>query len=96
VQDLLAGFNLPKVLVWPALAYNVIAAFLLVVNRHVIIVTRSLALYCIATSVFHLVPSDPWQMSIFIKNWAIAGGLLMFSGQVCANTPSSQRQENVS
>jgi putative oxidoreductase len=80
-QALLAGFGLPKLLIWPAFAYNLIAALLLVANRHVILVTRSLALYCIVTSVFHLIPSDPWQMSIFVKNWAIAGGLLMFSGQ---------------
>jgi putative oxidoreductase len=34
------------------------------------------ALYCAVTSVFHWVPTDPWQMSIFVKNWAIAGGCL--------------------
>lgn len=79
-QSLLAGFGLPELLIWPALAYNLIAAILLVANRHVVIVARSLALYCLVTSVFHLIPSDPWQMSIFVKNWAIAGALLMFSG----------------
>ena len=31
------------------------------------------------TSVFHFIPDDPWQMSIFVKNWAIAGGLLVLS-----------------
>ena len=36
----------------------------------------ALAAYCALTSVFHLVPDDPWQMSIFVKNWAIAGGCL--------------------
>jgi putative oxidoreductase len=34
------------------------------------------AAYCAATSLFHLQPQDGWQMSIFVKNWAIAGGLL--------------------
>jgi len=38
-----------------------------------------LAAYCVVTSVFHFIPSDGWQMSIFIKNWAIAGGLLALS-----------------
>lgn len=28
---------------------------------------------------FHFVPSDPWQMSIMIKNWAIAVGCLILA-----------------
>ena len=36
----------------------------------------ALAVYAAATSVFHLRPDDPWQMTIFVKNWAIAGGCL--------------------
>ena len=39
-------------------------------------VALSLAAYCAVTSVFHFIPGDPWQMSIFVKNWAIAGGCL--------------------
>jgi putative oxidoreductase len=35
-----------------------------------------LAGYCALTSLFHYIPSDGWQMSIFVKNWAIAGGCL--------------------
>ena len=35
-----------------------------------------LAVYCGFTSIFHFIPADPWQMSIFVKNWAIAGGCL--------------------
>jgi putative oxidoreductase len=33
------------------------------------------------TSWFHLLPDDPWQMSIFVKNRAIAGGLLVLASQ---------------
>ena len=36
----------------------------------------ALAAYCAATSAFHFIPGDGWQMSIFVKNWAIAGGCL--------------------
>ena len=32
------------------------------------------------TSVFHYLPDDPWQVTIFVKNWAIAGGLLVLAG----------------
>ena len=79
VQTLLNNLNLPEWLVWPAMAFNAVAAILLVVDRHIRLTARLLALYCVGTSFFHLVPSDPWQMSIFVKNWAISGGLLILA-----------------
>lgn len=39
-------------------------------------VALALAAYCAITSLFHFIPADPWQMTIFVKNWAIAGGCL--------------------
>lgn len=77
--ELLDRFALPAFLVWPAAAYNLIAALLLASGIQIIAVARSLAAYCIVTSAFHFIPSDGWQMSIFVKNWAIAGGLLALS-----------------
>lgn len=76
---LLTGAGLPQWLVWPAAAFNAIAAVLLVAHLYLRPLGRALALYCLATSLFHLVPSDPWQMSIMVKNWALAGGCLILS-----------------
>jgi putative oxidoreductase len=80
VEGLLAGQGLPEWLIWPALAFNLVAGTLLALG----VVTRPLALllaaYCGITSLFHLIPSDGWQMSIFVKNWAIAGGCLALFG----------------
>ena len=73
---LLAGFGLPTALIWPALAYNALAGLAVVAGVWLRPVALSLAAYCAVTSVFHLIPDDPWQMSIFVKNWAIAGGCL--------------------
>ncbi|HSF65174.1 MAG TPA: DoxX family protein, partial [Paracoccaceae bacterium] len=42
-------------------------------------VALALAGYCAVTSLFHWIPGDPWQMSIFVKNWAIAGGCLILA-----------------
>ena len=78
-QSLLAGAGLPEWLIWPALIFNALAAVLLIVGKFLKPIGRALALYCVATSVFHFVPSDPWQMSIMIKNWAIAGGCLILA-----------------
>jgi putative oxidoreductase len=82
-QALLAGVGLPVWLIWPALAFNALAAGLLVAGRFLKPLGRLLAAYCLLTSVFHFVPSDPWQMSIMIKNWAVAGGCLILSALTC-------------
>jgi putative oxidoreductase len=79
VEVLLAARGLPIWLVWPALAFNLLAGLALVVGVAVRPVALLLAVYCAVTSVFHLIPSDPWQMSIFVKNWAIAGGCLVLA-----------------
>ncbi len=78
-QALLEGRGLPGFLVWPALAFNGLAAFCLIRGLWLAPVSFALALYCMITSIFHLIPDDPWQMSIFVKNWAIAGGLLVLT-----------------
>ncbi len=78
-EALLAGSHLPEGLVWPALAANAAGAAALVAGWRRRWTGLALAAYCIATSWFHLVPSDGWQMSIFVKNWAIAGGLLVYA-----------------
>lgn len=78
-QALLTGFGLPEWLVWPALAFNAATAGLLSAGKFLRPTGLALALYCVATSIFHFVPSDPWQMSIMIKNWAIAGGCLILA-----------------
>lgn len=89
-QALLADAHLPVWLVWPALVFNGTATALLIANAHIKTVSRSLALYCIVTSAFHLIPSDPWQMSIFVKNWAIAGGCLILSAYAAREEKSPE------
>ena len=75
-QGLLVGFGLPDWLVWPALAANLALAVGLLRQRTVWLAALAAAGYCAVTSLFHFQPQDGWQMSIFVKNWAIAGGLL--------------------
>jgi putative oxidoreductase len=75
-QALLAGLALPGWLVWPALVVNAGLAVGLIWPPSVRRAALIAAAYCGVTSVFHFQPEDGWQMSIFVKNWAIAGGLL--------------------
>ncbi len=79
VEGLLAGFGLPEWLIWPALAFNAMAAVALIAGVWVQPTALALAAYCAFTSIFHYIPADPWQMSIFVKNWAIAGGCLVLA-----------------
>ncbi len=68
--------NLPQLLIWPAMLFNAMAGVMLILGVQVRPLALLLAAYCGATSFFHLIPDDPWQMSIFVKNWSIAGGCL--------------------
>lgn len=76
---LLTDAGLPFELVWVALVFNAVAGVALIVGIGVAPVAALLAVYCGVTSFFHLIPDDPWQMSIFVKNWAIAGGCLILA-----------------
>ena len=79
VMALLEARNLPPTLVWPAAVFNALAAAALVFNGFVRPAALALAAYSIFTSWFHFLPDDPWQMSIFVKNLAVAGGLLILA-----------------
>jgi len=78
-QGLLAGIGAPLWLFWPALIVNATLAAALVWPPTVRWAALAAAGYCAATSLFHFQPDDGWQMSIFVKNWAIAGGLLVLA-----------------
>jgi putative oxidoreductase len=78
-MGLLAGLGWPVWLVWPALGFNVLVAVALLLPRTVRIAALSAAAYCLVTSIFHFVPGDGWQMSILVKNWALAGGFMVLA-----------------
>ncbi|WP_386682467.1 DoxX family protein [Loktanella sp. R86503] len=77
---MLVDFGLPFALIWPALIYDAAAGLALWIGVGVRPVAVSAAAYCALTSIFHLqvftATGDAWQMTIFVKNWAIAGGCL--------------------
>jgi putative oxidoreductase len=79
VEALLMGQGWPVWLIWPAFAFNLAAGLALVLGLWVRPVAAALAAYCAVTSLFHYIPADPWQMTIFVKNWAIAGGCLILA-----------------
>ncbi|MCE0504828.1 DoxX family protein [Roseivivax sp. GX 12232] len=76
---LLTDRGWPELLIWPATLFNGAAALALILGLWTRPVAAALAAYCMVTSYFHFLPEDPWQMSIFVKNWAVAGGCLVLS-----------------
>ncbi len=88
-QGLLSDRGLPVFLVWPAMLFNGVAAISLIFGLWLAPMSAALALYCMVTSIFHFIPDDPWQMSIFVKNWAIAGGLLVLAGHAAQHRGAS-------
>ena len=62
-QGLLSDRGLPVFLVWPAMLFNGVAAISLIFGLWLAPMSATLALYCMATSIFHFIPDDPWQMS---------------------------------
>ena len=82
VSDLLRGLGLPALLVWPLAAFNALAAVALFLPGVARRAALLLALYCMATSLVHWhLRADPWQVTIMVKNWAIAGGLLLLAAR---------------
>ena len=82
VSQMIASIGLPTWLVWPTAAFNLIAAIGLIFGPGVRRWALILAAYCIFTSYFHYqLRADPWQVTIMVKNWSIAGGLLILAAQ---------------
>lgn len=82
-SQMIASLGLPGMLVWPVAAFNLIGGLCLIFGPWIRIWAAVLAIYCLATSWFHWqLGADPWQLSIMVKNWAIAGGLFILAAQV--------------
>ncbi|WP_420406678.1 DoxX family protein [Hoeflea sp.] len=80
VREMLGWVGLPGWLIWPVAAFDAVAAAGLVLGPGIAIWAIAMAGYCILTSWFHWkLGNDPWQITIVVKNWAIAGGLLVLA-----------------
>ncbi len=77
LRDMLGAADLPLWLFYPSMVLNGIGAACLLTGLWMAPAALTLASYCMVTSYFHFVPDDIWEMSIFVKNWAVAGALLV-------------------
>lgn len=76
----IASMGLPGFLVWPTIALELLGGIALAIGYQTKWVSWALAGFCIvAGAVFHNNFADQTQMVMFMKNLAIAGGLLILS-----------------
>ena len=90
---MIASIGLPALLIWPIALFNLVGGVCLIFGPRVRLWALALAAYCLFTSWFHwrLAEDDPWQVTIMVKNWAIAGGLLILAAQGPGRWASGRR-----
>lgn len=82
VMQMITSIGLPAGVIWPVAAFDLLAGLGLIFGPGVAVWAVLLAVYCIFTSWFHWqLRADPWQVTIMVKNWAIAGGLCILAAQ---------------
>jgi putative oxidoreductase len=82
VMQMISSIGLPEALVWPVAVFDLVAGFGLIFGPFVPLWALVMAGYCVFTSYFHWqLRADPWQVTIMVKNWSIAGGLLILAAQ---------------
>ncbi|MDB5657554.1 MAG: hypothetical protein JWS10_169 [Cypionkella sp.] len=73
----MSSAGLPAVLAWPAIIFELALGAAILVGYQTRIMALLGAGFCIVAALLYHNPSDPAQMTNFLKNFAIAGGLLM-------------------
>ena len=78
--EYMESVGVPGFLFWPAAIFEVVAGLMVLVGYKTKLVGFLLAGFCIITgALFHYVPADQTQMTMMMKNFAMAGGFLMLA-----------------
>ena len=91
------SMGVPSLLLWPTVVLELVGGLALAFGYKTRIAAFALAAFTIATAyIFHSNFSDQMQMIMFLKNIAIAGGLLMVaaSGITAYSIDDRRRQSN--
>ena len=74
------SMGVPSILLWPTIALEVLGGLAVAVGYKTRYAAIALAIFSIATAViFHRNFADQMQMILFLKNIAMAGGLLLLA-----------------
>lgn len=88
--------GLPSELLWPSIIFEIIAGVCIAIGYKTRWAAYLLAFFCIVTAViFHRNFGDQMQMILFLKNIAMAGGLLLLAaGTKTALSVDGRRNQN--
>ncbi len=74
----MASGGVPTALAWPVILFEIVGGLALIAGVQARIVALLLAGFSVLAAVlYHFQPADQLQMTMFLKNLAIAGGLLL-------------------
>lgn len=88
VRGMLGMAGLPGWTIWPVALFDLIAGLALAFGWRVVHWALALAVYCLCTIWFHwMLSDDPWQVTIMVKNFALAGGCLALAAAAMGPRP---------
>jgi putative oxidoreductase len=74
------AMGVPGILLWPTIALEILGGLAVAIGYRVCIAAPALAVFTlVAAGIFHHNFSDQMQMIMFLKDLAIAGGLLILA-----------------
>jgi putative oxidoreductase len=74
----LTSGGLPAFLAWPSIVFELVLGATMILGFQTRIMALLGAGFCVVSAVlYHFNPADQMQMTMFLKNFAIAGGFLM-------------------
>jgi putative oxidoreductase len=78
--DHMAAHHIPGVLLWPVILLELSAGVAVLVGWQLPFAAGALALFCIATAIgFHLDLANKVERTLFVKDLAIAGALMVIA-----------------
>ena len=76
----MASGGVPSFLAWPVIAFEILGGIAILVGFQTRLVAVALAGFSLLTGLmFHFVPADQLQMTMFFKNVGLAGGYLLLT-----------------
>ena len=73
----MASGGVPAFLAWPVILFEILGGLALIAGFQARAVALALGAFCVASAVlYHLNPADQMQMTMFLKNLALAGGYM--------------------
>lgn len=90
------AMGVPGILLWPTIALEIIGGIAVAIGYHTRSAATALALFSIAAAVlFHNQLEDKMQMILFLKNIAMAGGLLLLAtGKTTAYSVDAKKRKS--